>query len=277
MEKMISVIILTYNEEFNLPACLDSLSGLNAKIIVVDSYSTDKTIKIATERCCEIVSHPFENYAIQRNWSFENLNIQMPWILCLDADERLTPSLVEEINQITQQALSSVVGYMLRKRTVFMGRWIKHGGQYPSYHLRLFKTGRGRCESREYDQHFIVDGEIGKLQHDYIDVIGSDLSTWTTRHVRWSEMEVKALSQKEISIIEQVKPSLFGNPIERKRFLRKRLYQRAPLFLRAFLFWFYVYILRRGFLDGKQGLIFHTLRCFWFRFLVDAKLYEQTR
>lgn len=272
--KKIAVIILTFNEEDNLPACLQSLIGLDAEIFVVDSGSTDKTLQIAEHGGCNIYSHEFKNYGAQRNWCFDNLPIKSPWTLCLDADERLTHELVEEIKEVLGSK-SAADGYMLRKRTIFMGHWIKYGGQYPSYHLRLFKTGLGRCEDREYDQHFIVSSKnLQKLKNDYIDVICNNLNVWSLRHVGWSESEVKELLSDKINLKKQVNAKVLGNPIERKRFLRKNIYQRSPLFLRAFLFWMYVYILRLGFLDKKPGLIFHTLRCFWWRFLVDAKMYE---
>lgn len=272
--KKIAVIILTFNEEDNLPDCLHSLNGLDAKIFVVDSGSNDKTLQIAKDNNCEIYTHEFKNYGAQRNWCFDNLPIKSLWTLCLDADERLTSALVEEINKIIDSE-SSVDAYMLRKRTIFMGHWIKHGGQYPSYHLRLFKTGLGRCEDREYDQHFIVSSKrVKKLKNDYIDVICNNLTVWSLRHVNWSESEVKELLNDKTKFKEQVHANALGNSIERKRFLRKNIYQRSPLFLRAFLFWIYVYIVRLGFLDKKPGLIFHTLRCFWWRFLVDAKLFE---
>jgi glycosyltransferase involved in cell wall biosynthesis len=270
---LISVIILTYNEEINLPDCLLSLHGLNANIFIVDSGSTDNTLNIAKQNHCHVTYHPFLNYAAQRNWAFDHLCIQTKWTLCLDADERLTEELVNEINSIIYKNDNEINGYLLCKRTVFMKKWIKYGGQYPSYHLRLFRTGKGRCESREYDQHFVVKGKIGRLKNDYMDVIGTDLSTWTLRHVRWADMEIKEVFQKNME--NQIKPFIFGNPIERKRFFRTYLYEKTPLFLRAFLFWFYVYFIRFGFLDGRSGLIFHTLRCFWFRFLVDAKFYEK--
>ena len=113
-----------------------------------------------------------------------------------------------------------------------------------------------------------------KLNNDYIDIICSNLTTWSLRHVTWAESEVKELVKETHDKSGQVDAKLFGNDIERKRFFRSKVYQRAPMFLRAFLFWFYVYVVRMGFLDKKPGLIFHTLRCFWWRFLVDAKVHE---
>jgi glycosyltransferase involved in cell wall biosynthesis len=280
MTKALSVIILTYNEESNLLACLDSIRSLDAEIFVIDSGSTDATVRIARDAGCEVVEHPFENYAAQRNWAFDNIPIPTPWTLCLDADERLTSKLAAEIKETLAAPKSAHDAYMLCKRTIFMGRWIKHGGQYPSYHLRLFRTGHGRCEDRLYDQHFIADGRIGKLKNDYVDIITSDLSTFTLRHNRWAELEAREILAGLSNAARPrstVKARFRGTAIERKRFLRTRIYQRFPLFVRPFLFWVYGYVIRLGFLDGTQGLIFHTLQRFWFRFLIDAKIWEIKR
>lgn len=277
--RQLSVIILTLDEEHNLPDCLGSLEGLDADVFVVDSGSTDDTVRIAKEAGCYVCHHEFEHYAAQRNWAFDNLPLKTPWTLCLDADERLTPKLVQEIvGRIGASVQAGPDGYLLNRRTYFLGCWIRHGGQYPAYHLRLFRTGKGRCEDRLYDQHFLVDGEVRPLDNDYIDVITSDLTSWVARHNRWASMEAsEILAQKnpgETHAGRVVTPRLFGTPIQRKRFLRSIIYQRFPLFVRPFLFWFYGYVLRLGFLDGIPGLVFHTLQRFWFRFLVDAKIYE---
>ena len=277
---MLSVIILTLNEQANLPLALASLRGLDDEIFVVDSGSSDRTLEIARAAGCHVLEHPFENYAVQRNWAFDHLPIRTPWTLCLDADERLTPELVDEIKETLLRQDSPFDGYMLRKRTVFMGRWIRHGGQYPAYHLRLFRSGRGRCEARLYDQHFIVDGRVGSLRNDYIDVITSDLGTFIVRHNRWAELEAEEMLARPTGAAPQgraVEPVLTGTAIERRRFLRTRVYQRFPLFARPFLFWLYGYVVRLGFLDGVEGLIFHTLQRFWFRFLIDAKIWELKR
>ena len=194
----LAVIILTKDEERNLPDCLASLVRLDAEVWVVNSGSTDRTVALAEAAGCRVTAHPFENYAAQRNWAFDNLPIRAPWTLCLDADERLTFEIVDEIRCLLLNAPASN-GYMMKKRTIFMGRWLRYGGQYPSYHLRLFRTGLGHCEDRLYDQHFIVDGPVGQLRNDYIDILTASISTWTapqslgdarsTRaavHIRWS-------------------------------------------------------------------------------------------
>lgn len=316
----LAVVILADNEEKNLPACLQSVQGLDCDVFVVDSGSTDRTKEIATAAGAQVFEHPFENYAAQRNWAQQNLPIKSEWLLHLDADERLTPELVSEIRerlgvgiedqtagskgqgvsdcgfwisdledknrrgsaeQIAdggrpQDKLKAIDGFLLRKRTFFMGRWIRHGGHYPSYHLRIFRKGKGVCEDRLYDQHFVVNGNVEKLQHDYVDVLSSDLDTWTQRHVRWAELEAKELLNGDHGN-GQVRSAFFGNPIERRRWLRNGVYGRSPLFVRPFLYWIYRYFFRLGFLDGKEGFIFHFLQGFWFRLLVDIKLDEMRR
>lgn len=272
----LTVIILTHNEEVNLPACLESLRGLDCEVFVVDSGSTDRTREIAKAYGAKVYEHPFENYAAQRNWAQENLPITTEWVLHLDADERLTPELVQEITEVLRSPPPGVDGFLLRKRTIFLGRWIRHGGHYPSYHLRLFRVRSGHCEQRLYDQHFVVHGRVAKLKNDYIDVVASDLSTWTERHLRWARLEASELLNST-PMEDRVRPKLFGTPIERRRWLRERLYARAPLFVRAFAYWVYRYFFRLGFLDGKEGFIFHFLQGFWFRLLVDIYLDELRR
>lgn len=270
----ISVIILTYNEEKNIEKCLKSIFGWVSEIIIVDSYSTDKTIEIAKKYTDKIYQHSFENYGKQRNWAQEVLPIKHEWILHIDADERVTPELVEEIKNILKDVPQNVNGFLIKERTFFMGRWIKHGGHYPVYHLRLFRMKKGRCEDRKYDQHFICEGKIFKLRNDILDENNINISEWINRHNRWSSAEVEELLQISSENTNKIKVKYFGTPIERRRWMRAKVYNHFPLFIRAFLYFFYRYFLRLGFLDGKEGLIFHFLQGFWYKFLIDAKIYE---
>jgi glycosyltransferase involved in cell wall biosynthesis len=248
---------------------------LRCELFIVDSGSVDRTTEIAEAHEAIVKHHPFENYAAQRNWALDNLPFATPWVLHLDADERLTPELVNEINDLLADPPPHVAGFLLRRRTVFMGRWIRHGGHYPSHHLRLFRTGSGRCENRLYDQHFVLEGSVGTVKADYIDVVTSSLVTWTVRHARWAGMEARELVALSKGA-GQVRPKVFGNPIERRRWWRN-MYGRGPLFVRAFVYWSYRYFLRLGFLDGKEGLVFHFLQGFWFRFLIDALIDEERK
>jgi glycosyltransferase involved in cell wall biosynthesis len=269
----ISVVILTYNEEKNIDECLKSISGITREIFIVDSGSTDGTVNIAEKYTDKIYTNKFENYSQQRNWAFDNLPITTEWILNLDADHRITHELKDELLDTFSKTISDDInGYLISRKTVFMDRWIKHGGHYPSYHAVLFRKGCGLCEERKYDQHFVVDGKLEKLRGDIVDVVTDNLTTFTMRHNRWSDSEVEEQVDKD-SDQNQIQPKFLGNPIERKRYLKKN-YEHIPLLIRPFLYFIYRYFFRLGFLDGKEGLIFHVLQGFWFRFLIDAKIYE---
>ena len=185
----ISAIVLTFNEERNLSACLDSLAGWVDEIFVVDSGSSDRTVEIARQAGARVFEHAFEHYGAQRNWAIDQLPITSGWTLHIDADERITPELRRAITAALAQDPHDVSGFLVSRRTLFMGRWIRHGGHYPAWHLRLMRTGAGRCEDRLYDQHFYVTGTVQKLQGDLIDTWTPDVATFTTRHLRWAALE----------------------------------------------------------------------------------------
>jgi glycosyltransferase involved in cell wall biosynthesis len=280
-EVPLSVVILTFNEEANIDACLSSVVDRVGEIFVVDSYSTDRTLDVVRKYTDKIYQHPFKNYANQRNWAQDNLPIKNEWIFHIDADERVTPELFEELNRIFSKSVGDVDGFFVSRRTVFMGTWIKHGGHYPAFHLRIFRKNLGRCEDRLYDQHFYVKGNIKTLKSDIIDTITSDLESWIARHNKWATQEALEVIIKEreqgLGIKGYViKGERKGNPVEQRRWFRERYY-RQPLFIRPFLYFIYRYFFRLGFLDGKEGLIFHILQGFWYRFLVDAKIYEMRK
>jgi hypothetical protein len=217
-------------------------------------------------------NHPFEDYGRQRNWAIDNLPLKYDWQLHLDADERLSGELSARINALRGAFPAGIDGYYLPRLVHFMGQPIRHGGMYPIWHLRLFRRGKGRCEDRRYDQHFKVDGPTDRIDAPMIDDIRMSLAEWTARHNRWSDAEVgEILNPSPEGVIAG---RLGGDPVERKRALRGSYYQ-APLFLRAFSLFFYRYVLRLGFLDGRPGLVFFVLQTFWFRFLIDAKIYEK--
>lgn len=274
----ISVLILTFNEEKNIFDCLQSIAGIAGEIIVVDSGSTDNTLEIVKKFGAHIVEHPFENYSQQRNWALRNIPMQYDWVLNLDADHRVTPELNATLVKVFQSPIpASVNGFMVSRRTIFLGKWIRFGGHYPVYHAVLFRRGKGFCEEKLYDQHFKVDSEIRKLGGDIIDIITDSLTRFTDRHNRWSSLEAEELTQSKAPVEKNlIKGSVTGNPIQQRRFL-KSVYERVPLFVRPALYFLIRYVFRFGFLDGRRGLIFHFLQGFWFRFLVDAKVYEQRK
>lgn len=271
----LSVIVLTYNEEKNIEACLDSLQAMaGVPVFVVDSYSTDRTLALLESRKVTVIQHDFDNYAQQRNWAQASTPFDTEWVLHLDAGERLTP---EMANWITYNfdPDTRANGFMFSRRTFFMNRWIRHGGHYPSFHLRLFRRTKGHCEAKVYDQHFVCDGKVEKVPAgiDLIDQVAHSLGEFTASHTRWAQAEAyeRAMnSAPESEVIARIN----GTDIERRRWLKTRFFDRSPLFLRAFLYFFYRYFIRLGFLDGVPGLIFHFLQACWFRFLVDAMYYE---
>ncbi|HXQ42509.1 MAG TPA: glycosyltransferase family 2 protein [Candidatus Udaeobacter sp.] len=268
----LSVVLLAFNSEATLGATLASARLVSDDIHVVDSGSADKTLEIAAAAGARIVQHPFENYGRQRNWAIDNLPLKYGWQLHLDADERLTPELAQRINALAAGFPAGTDGYFIPRLTYFLGRPIRHGGMYPIWHMRLFRNGKGRCEDRKYDQHFRCDGPTTEIDAAMIDDVRMSLSEWTARHNRWADAEAdELLNPSETGVIAG---RLAGDPVQRKRALRGG-YNRAPLFLRAFGLFFYRYVLRLGFLDGMPGLIFFVLQTFWFRFLVDAKIYER--
>lgn len=266
-----SVVILTYNSELSIGETLSSVAGLSDDIHVVDSFSKDRTVEIAKSFGAQVTEHAFEHYGAQRNWAIDNLRLRYLWQLHLDADERLTLELRQEIEALPDDPRLN--GYYLPRVMTFLHRPIRHGAMYPTWHMRLFRTPYGRCESRRYDQHFyLTEGASAQLRHDMIDDLQMPLTEWTVRHNRWSDAEVEEQSALEES--GRIQAKLSGNPVERKRYLRK-LYNDAPLFVRPFGLFFYRYFLRLGFLDGTEGFVFYVLQTFWFRFLIDAKMFER--
>ena len=265
-----AVIILTYNSSDTLALTMESARKVSDEIYVVDSFSQDDTVAVAQGLGATVLQHAFENYGKQRNWAIENAATQSRWQLHLDADERMDDVLCGAIAALPEDAAPT--GYFLARNLVFLGRELRHGGMSPTWHMRLFRTGIGRCEDRLYDQHFFVQsGETDRLPGRMLDDIRMSLSEWTARHNRWSDAEVAEILARKPS--GQIKSRLLGNSVERKRRLRE-YYNNAPLFLRPFALFFYRYIVRLGFLDGGEGFIFWVLQTFWFRFLIDAKIYE---
>jgi glycosyltransferase involved in cell wall biosynthesis len=272
MKPVISLIILTKNEAENIRFCLDSVKDLVSEIIVVDSGSTDDTLKIVTEYGARVFTNPFKNQAEQFNWALDNTSPQGDWILRLDADEYLLPELKVEILDTLENTTGEIVGFFLKRRVYFMGRWIRHGGYYPTWILRLFRRGQVRSELREMDEHLVLvdGGQLKYLKNDFVDENHKNLSWWIEKHNQYASREAEA----EFMETGEVDSDPLGDPVERKRWWKNNFYGKSPLFLRAFVYFVFRYFVRLGFLDGKPGLIFHTLQGFWYRFLVDVKLYQ---
>jgi len=267
LEKIpISVLVITKNEESNIGPCLESVIKWSDEIIIIDSGSTDRTVAIAKQYTEKIYEHPFENFAQQRNWAQDNLPINNKWVLHLDADERTSDELASELKKIFSENNDNIDGIMVSRRTIFRSRWIKHGGHYPVYHLRIFKKDRGRSEQRLYDQNYIVEGKVIKVGGDLINIINPDLSVWRNRHKRWARLEAAEIVFNGNRVMNI---GYTDNPIEKRNWIRYKIYYRMPLFIRSIVYFLYRYVIRRGFLDGREGLVFHLWQGLWYRWLVD--------
>lgn len=266
----VAAIILTKNEEKDLPACLESLAGVVSDIYVIDSGSTDRTVEIAQRYEARVLTHPFVNHAAQINWALTEVDPATDWVLRIDADERLNEELRRELLDRLPGIDKEVTGLLISRRISFLGREISHGDSYPVWLLRLWRRGFGTCEDTWMDEHMVLsEGRTLRLHGDLIHDIPKNLSEWTRKHDWYAERECKDV------LATANRDGLPSSPCpSHVKKLKKHLFLRLPPFYRAFLYWFYRYFLRLGFLDGKEGLIYHFLQAFWYRFLVDAKLYE---
>ncbi|HWO30686.1 MAG TPA: glycosyltransferase family 2 protein, partial [Candidatus Acidoferrum sp.] len=247
----VSVLIPTFNEELNLPDCLGSIDGWAQDVWVVDSYSTDRTMQIARESGADVVQHVFEGYAQQKNWALENVPFRGEWVLILDADERVPPELAAEISGVVAADGNGYDGFYLNRKLIFYGKWIRHCGWYPSWNLRLFRRGRGRYEQREVHEHLLLDGKAGYCQNDLIHEDLRDMSFWIAKHNRYSSQEARELDRVRRGVSTAgLQASFFKGSLERKRFIKERIWPHLPG--RTFLSFLYWYFFRLGFLDGKH-------------------------
>ncbi len=263
----VSVVIPTLNEEINLPHALRSVVGWAGDVFVVDSESTDRTREIAEEMGAKVVVRPWLGYAKQKNWALENLPIQTDWVFILDADELLLPELRDEISAISSRPADEVPesGFYINRYFIFLGKRIKHCGFFPSWNLRFFKLGKARYEERDVHEHMVVDGPEGFLKGlmEHNDRRG--LETYMAKHNKYSTLEAKeifALEDENSHARESIDARLFGNPLQRRRWIKHYVYPKTPAKWLARFVWMYFF--RLGFLDGLAG----------FRFCLFMSTYE---
>ena len=278
-EPQYSFIILTFNEEIHLPRLLHSIQGLHAPVFILDSGSTDRTVEIANAFGASVDTHPFENHPKQWHYALTHFHVNTPWTICLDADQVVLPELYEKLYHFKDENISGDVdGIYFNRKNYFKGRWIKHGGYFPKYMLKMFRTGKGYSDIDEnMDHRFVVVGKTIIWKDGYLkeeNLKENKISYWINKHNRYSDLVAQEEIEREMGLRKQVvQPRLYGTPDERVAY-QKNIWWSLPLFLRPFLYFLYRYVIRLGFLDGRVGLIFHVLQGFWFRFLVDVKIWE---
>ncbi len=275
----VTLLVLTHNEALNLGACLASLAPFVAEAIVVDSGSTDRTVEIAVAHGARVLVHPFESHSRQWTWALANASIGTEWVLALDADQRATPDLVDGIAAVLARAQGDqVAGCFVVRRQVFRGRWIRHGGYYPKHLLKLFRRDAVWIDEGELvDHHFRVRGRTVNLRGEIVEenLNENAIATWIAKHNRDAALQAREEFERSHRSAA-LRARFFGSPDERVLW-KKRVWGRLPLFVRPCLYFLYRYVVRAGFLDGRQGFVFHVLQGFWYRLLVDINLEELRR
>lgn len=271
MSNDITAIILTKNEELNIRRCIRSLGNLPDRIIVVDSGSSDSTIQIAKSMGAEIFIHPFKHYADQFNWALANTNIKTTWVYRIDADEAITSALRSEIRQQCKLHHDDEVnGFLMKHKLYFLGRYLKHGGAYPFIKMTVFKPKVARFEDRAMGEHVVLDrGRSILLEHDCLHYDCKDLTSFITKHNSYATREVQDYYARQ-----NMKQASLYHQADTTKKLRDNLYYRLPKFFRARLYFLYRYYIQLGFLDGEPGKIYAFLQAYFYRYLVDAKIYE---
>lgn len=273
--KELIVIILTYNEGIHLARCIASVLDVASSILVVDSFSTDNTREVVEKYGATFVQNVFVNQAQQFNFALTIIPSGFKWVLRIDADEYLSPSLAESIAQVIKHN-DSHDGFYLKRRMAFGGRLINYGGIFPVEVLRLFRAGRGICEERWMDEHILVSGKVGSLQGELIDDNLNTLTWWIQKHNQYSNREAVEILLRRNKLRGEDDMPLAGRA-GLKRLVKDKIYAHLPVVPKVLAYFLYRYVFRFGFLDGKQGFAFHFLQGFWYRFLVEAKVREVER
>jgi glycosyltransferase involved in cell wall biosynthesis len=280
--KPVDVIILSFNEERHIARAIGSVTSFARAVFVVDSFSTDRTVEVARSLGATVVEHAFVNQAKQFQRALDTLPTSAPWTMRLDADEIVEPALAEEILRKLPGMTPHVVGINLRRKHIFLGRWIRHGGRYPLILLRIWRRGHGRVEDRWMDEHILVEGgRTVVFDHDFVDHNLGDLDAFTKKHVHYATREAVDVLVRRHDLLERNGRRLSAGGVSRqaalKRLVKEQLYNRLPFTWSAPLYFLWRYVFRLGFLDGRSGLVYHFLQGFWYRFLVGARVMELER
>jgi glycosyltransferase involved in cell wall biosynthesis len=272
------VVILTLNEERHIERAIASVRCVASDIVVVDSYSTDRTVELAHAAGARILQNRFESQSQQFSWTMERAGITADWIMRLDADEYIEPDLAARLQETLTTLPTNVSGINLKRRHIFMGRWIRHGGRYPLVLLRVWRRGMAKIENRWMDEHMVLSsGRAVTLDGGFCDHNLNDLTYFTDKHNKYATREAIDVLNKKYSLFDMHNgPSTESSSYQAsaKRWIKESIYNRLPFWLGPLSYFVFRYFIQLGFLDGREGLIYHSLQCLWYRFLVGAKVEE---
>lgn len=275
----VTTVILTFNEEIHIERAIACAKAYSPEVLVVDSYSTDRTVELALAAGARVLQNPFVSHARQFNWALDNGDITTPWTLRLDADEIIGPDLAAKISGELPSLENDVSGILFNRRHIFMGKWVRHGGRYPLYMLRLWRTGLGRAEDRWMDEHIVVqEGRTIIWEGEFSDACERDLSFFIRKHDSYATREAIEILDKKYNLLGRASETGYSSHQARtKRFIKEHLYNHLPLGTGPMLYFLYRTLIQRGILDGKTGMIYHVMQGFWYRMLVFSKTIEFDR
>ena len=271
MNKKIAAIILTKDEGIHIERCIKSIQNLVSEIYVIDSGSNDETKYLCEKHNTKFFYNKFYNHSTQFNWGLDIVRKEnFQWVLRIDADEIFTPKLIDEINRILKSLDDEISGLAIKRKIIFNYKILNFGGT-STMQLRIFRPNLGFSENKFMDEHIKVKGKVKFLKEPFFDHNLKSLTWWTQKHNIYSNKEVIDLLNFKKNVFLENGSLSKNNKI--KRFV-KRIFYKTPILIRPLIFFFIRYVLLLGFLDGKTGLIYNFLQCFWYRFLVDAKIIE---
>jgi glycosyltransferase involved in cell wall biosynthesis len=274
----LAIVILTHNEERHITRALAAVAGIATEVFTVDSGSTDRTVELAQQHGAVVLKNKFVNYAQQFQWALDNAPITSDWVMRLDADEIIESDLAAKIADKLPALPVDVVGVNLKRKHIFMNRWVRHGGRYPLVLLRIWRRGKGRIENRWMDEHMVVwGGRTVTFDGGFADHNLNDLSFFTDKHNKYATREAIDVLNQRLGLFERdeaVTSDSTSFQASFKRWAKERVYNRLPFTISSTLYFLWRYIFQLGFLDGRSGLVYHFLQGYWYRFLVGAKLIE---
>jgi glycosyltransferase involved in cell wall biosynthesis len=270
---------LTYNEALHISRCINAVSELSARVIIVDSFSKDNTCDIATKLNAEIFQNSFVNQAQQFQWAMDNCDVESDWVLRLDADETIDAELVNNIKKFITANGNGHDAATFHRKHVFLGKWVKHGGRYPLVMLRLFRRGYAHIEQRWMDEHIVLDkGTSVFLAGGFADDNLNSVTWFIDKHNKYATREMVDIMLKRLDPENDAHITKnTGFKIRFKRFLKQSIYMKLPYFVRPFIYFNFRYFIQFGFLDGSRGFAYHFMQAFWYRALVDLKCIEIER